>query len=119
MPAEHAVRPPVTTEIIITAPHNHGSPEFATSILRRAGRRYKALSNHATVPKKDSAIRELRSRLSSMNDAELLRFGFTAVFRLGLACRSEVPSVQEYLALRESRAEWQRRYRGSVIEHSF
>jgi hypothetical protein len=102
-------------------PQREDAVGFANHILELARQRFSAMASDEEIAKRnaknDSA--ELRARLASMDDAELLRFGRAAVFRLGRAAYLGDAGQQEYLAMRESRAEWRRRFRRSVIEDSF
>jgi hypothetical protein len=56
-------------------------------------------------------VESLRSRLRSMDDAELLRFGQAAKYMCSSYANSLAPLREEFvIQLEESRAEWRRRY---------
>jgi hypothetical protein len=56
-------------------------------------------------------VESLRSRLRSMDDTELLRFGQAAKYMCSSYAHSLAPLREEFvIQLQESRAEWSRRF---------
>ena len=120
MPVEGGVRVFVESRVASASPARHGWLKSANSILGRAERLFEAFSKQPRTPDGDKRDLEgLRGRLASMDDRELLRFGYVALFEFGNSSLQGATGWQKYVALREGRAEWRRRHRGSVIEDSF